>query len=69
MLQEVGQKSAQDDTREVGKLILMCLEPGTFLKKCDDLQEDWNPDLISFHTLTKTKSATELLQVNISFPV
>lgn len=67
MLRGAGQKTAQDDTWGVGKLMLMCLEPGTFLKKCEDLKEEWNPDLIAFHTLTKTKSATELLQVIPSF--
>lgn len=63
MLREAGQKSAQDDTWGVGKLIVMCLEPGTFLTKCEDLQENWNSDLIAFQKLTRTKSTTELLQV------
>lgn len=69
MLRETGQKSALDDTWGVGKLILICLEPGSYLKQCEDLQEDWNSDLIAFQKATKTKSATELLQVILSSPL
>lgn len=68
MLREAGQRRTQDDTWGVGKLILMCLEPGTFLKNCEDLEEDWNSDLIAFHKLTKIKPVSELLQVFSSFP-
>ncbi|PCG88513.1 Hypothetical protein PENO1_109810 [Penicillium occitanis (nom. inval.)] len=60
MLREPGQRSTQDDTWGVGKLILMCLEPGTFLKNCEDLEEDWNSDLIAFHKLTKIKPYSKM---------
>jgi hypothetical protein len=55
----------QGDIRELGAIILMCLEPGTYLKKMGRLTQEWDTNLTAFHKATTTASSQELLEVRL----
>ncbi|KAK6810694.1 hypothetical protein RU639_013498 [Aspergillus parasiticus] len=63
MLQEFSSKTAQNDIRSIGRIIIECLEPSTFLENGDSLISDtWDPVLIRFLESTKSGSIQELLR-------
>ena len=65
MLQKSGFRDVQEDLKYVGKIILECLEPATFLKKESSLKsKSWESDVVGFVESTKCKSAQFLLQVS-----
>ncbi|KAF7594870.1 hypothetical protein BBP40_007904 [Aspergillus hancockii] len=61
MLRNSDMKRCQDDIRSVGRLVIECLEPITFMRKSDSLQGSWDPALVKFLESTETKQANELL--------
>ncbi|KAE8399774.1 kinase-like protein [Aspergillus pseudonomiae] len=63
MLQALSSKTAQADIRSVGRIIIECLEPSTFLENGDSLISDsWDPVLVKFLESTKSDSIQELLR-------
>lgn len=65
MLQKSGSSDVQEDLKDVGKIILECLEPATFLKQESSLKsKSWEADIVDFVESTKCKSAQFLLQVS-----
>ena len=65
MLQDFSLKTAQNDIHSVGRIIIECLEPSTFLENGDSLISDgWDPVLIRFLESTKSCSIQELLRVS-----
>ncbi|KAE8156467.1 kinase-like protein [Aspergillus tamarii] len=63
MLQDFSLKTAQNDIHSVGRIIIECLEPSTFLENGDSLISDgWDPVLIRFLESTKSCSIQELLR-------
>lgn len=70
MLQEFSLKTAQNDIRSIGRIIIECLEPSTFLENGDSLISDsWDPVLIRFLESTKSGSIQELLWVSNTNPI
>jgi tRNA1(Val) A37 N6-methylase TrmN6 len=65
MLQKSGSREVQEDLKDMGKIILECLEPATFLKQESSLKsKSWESDIVEFVESTKRKSAQFLLQVS-----
>ena len=57
-------KTPQSDILSLGLMIIECLEPTTALNGRDTLTRDiWDEGLRGFQVLTRSKTATELLQV------
>jgi hypothetical protein len=66
MLSNRDLKDSQRDVEAVGHMVLECLEPSTFLRKGNSLvAKTWPSDVLDFVEATKTKSATEILQVRM----
>lgn len=65
MIQNRHVREAQVDIQCVGRMIIECLEPSTFLRMGDSLTSDWVSDVAEFVECTKTQSATQLLKVRI----
>ncbi|KAF3394007.1 hypothetical protein F1880_005511 [Penicillium rolfsii] len=63
MLQKSGSSVLQEDLKSMGKIIIECLEPATFLKQESSLKsKSWESDIVDFIESTKSKSAQFLLQ-------
>lgn len=66
MLQKRGSREAQEDLKDMGKIVLECLEPDTFLHKGSFLKsQSWESVVVDFVESTKCKSAQFLLQVSL----
>ncbi|KAL2368813.1 hypothetical protein RJ035_004100 [Blastomyces gilchristii] len=63
MLRETNPGTAQSDLQSLGQIIVECLEPETASQHGNTLAHDnWGTDLREFQSLTKRKTAKELLR-------
>ncbi|EDN03771.1 predicted protein [Histoplasma mississippiense (nom. inval.)] len=63
MLRETNPGTAQSDLQSMGQIIVECLEPETASRHGNTLTHDnWGTDLREFQSLTKKKTAKELLR-------
>ena len=64
MLKAVDCKDqSQTDIVGLGRIMIECLEPGTFIKQGEALENDWDAVLMDFQKSTNSMSASELLEV------
>lgn len=67
MLQKIGQEKAQEDIRSVGRMVVECLEPSTFLKKGESLSlGPWDTALTKFVEHTKSKPIEVITKVTVA---